>query len=240
VIVRGVVSAPAFHFSAYSTLAIQDDHNGGVLKLPVPDSSLDRYHPGDQIEAQGTVVMQFGMTMVAPDRITVLGRTAPPQPLDLSTLELQTPVHLGQLVRTRGTVQVRPGYNTGGVMILLPGSPEPYRLFIPRGPGATIGTLDTIRKGDTVRVSGIALQYSPTTPYNVGYELLVADIGDVVLIERPPAIATDDRHRYYCDLLVGFFLWTRSNAVCGRNAAAGGCLQSWRGRFSALRRLRRF
>ena len=47
VIVRGVVSAPAFHFSAFSTLGIQDEHNGGVLKLPVPDSSLDRYHPGD-------------------------------------------------------------------------------------------------------------------------------------------------------------------------------------------------
>ena len=214
VIVRGVVSAPAFHFSAYSTLAIQDDHNGGVLKLPVPDSSLDRYHPGDQIEAQGTVVMQFGMTMLVPERISVLGHTAPPQPKDLSTRELQTTVHLGQLVRTQGTVQEKPGYNTGGLMILLPGSPEPYRLFIPRGPGAAIGTLDTIRKGDTVRVSGIALQYSPTTPYNGGYELLVADMGDVVLMERPPAvpqpvIATG----ITAILLVSFFLWTRERRL---------------------------
>ena len=45
------------------------------LKLPLPDSSLDRYRPGDEIEAQGTVVMQFGMTMLEPERITVLGRT---------------------------------------------------------------------------------------------------------------------------------------------------------------------
>src|SRR6185369_11570641 len=146
VIVRGVVSAPAFHFSAYSTLAIQDDHNGGVLKLPVPDMSLDRYHPGDQIEAQGTVVMQFGMTMLSPERISVLGHTAPPQPKDLSTRELQTTMHLGELVRTQGTVQEKPGYNTWGVMILLPGRPEPYRLFIPRGPGAAMANLETIRK----------------------------------------------------------------------------------------------
>src|ERR1035437_10524962 len=44
VIVQGVVSTPAFHFAAeYSTLAIQDGCNGGVLKLPYPDSALDRY-----------------------------------------------------------------------------------------------------------------------------------------------------------------------------------------------------
>ena len=214
VIVRGVVSAPAFHFSAYSALAIQDEHNGGVLKLPVPDSSLDRYHPGDQIEVQGTVVMQFGMTMLAPEKITVLGHTAPPQPKDLSTRELQTTMHLGELVRTQGTVQERPGYNTGGVMILLPGRPEPYRLFIPRGPGAAIANLDTIRKGDTVRVSGIALQYSPTTPYNGGYELLVADIGDVVLIERPPAVPQPViAIGITAILLVSFFLWTRERRL---------------------------
>src|ERR1035437_9074388 len=43
VIVGGVVAAPACHFGEYSTLPIQDHHNGGVLKLPVPDASLDRY-----------------------------------------------------------------------------------------------------------------------------------------------------------------------------------------------------
>src|ERR1035437_4946593 len=52
VIVRGVVSAPAFHFAEYSTLAIQDGNNGGVLKVALPDSSLDRYHPGGELEAR--------------------------------------------------------------------------------------------------------------------------------------------------------------------------------------------
>src|ERR1035441_10444673 len=64
VIVHGVVSAPAFHFADYSTLAIQDGRNGGVLKVARPDASLDRYHPGEELEAEGTVVMQYGMTTV--------------------------------------------------------------------------------------------------------------------------------------------------------------------------------
>ena len=60
-------------------------------------------------------------------------------------------MHLGELVRIQGTVQENPGYNTGGAMILLPGRQEPYRLFIPRAPGADKANLDSIRKGDTVR-----------------------------------------------------------------------------------------
>src|SRR5664279_4627178 len=70
VTVRGVVSSHAYHFAEYSTLAIQDRHNGGVLRLPAADASLDHYHPGEEIEAEGTVVVQYGMTMLAPQKIT--------------------------------------------------------------------------------------------------------------------------------------------------------------------------
>jgi GAF domain-containing protein len=214
VIVRGVVSVPAFHFPTYSMLAIQDGHNGGVLRVPLPDSSLDRYHPGEEIEAQGTVITQYGMTMLVPEKLTLLGRTAAPQPKDLATRELQSTVHLGELVRLQGTVQENPGYNAGGALIALPGGQETYRLFVPRAPGADKANLDPIRKGYTVRATGIALQYCPTTPYNTGYELLVADIGDVVPIERPPAIPQPViASGITVVLLVGFFLWSRERRL---------------------------
>ena len=214
VIVRGVVSAPAFHFAEYSTLAIQDGNNGGVLKVALPDSSLDRYHPGDELEAEGTVVMQNGMTMVGPEKVTVLGRRAAPQPLDLSTRELQSTLHLGELVRTQGTVQEKPGYNGGGAVILLPGQEEIYRLFIPRAPGAGKADLEKIRKGDTVRVTGIALQYCPALPYNTSYELLVADASDVVPIERPPVVPQPViASGMVVVLLVSFFLWSRERRL---------------------------
>src|ERR1017187_1961517 len=213
-IVRGVGSAPGFHFAECSTLAIQDGNNGGVLKVALPDSSLDRYHPGDELEAEGTVVMQNGMTMVGPEKVTVLGRRAAPQPLDLSTRELQSTLHLGELVRTQGTVQEKPGYNGGGAVILLPGQEEIYRLFIPRAPGAGKANLEKIRKGDTVRVTGIALQYCPALPYNTSYELLVADASDVVPIERPPVVPQPViASGMVVVLLVSFFLWSRERRL---------------------------
>ena len=210
VTVRGVVSATAHHFAEYATLSIQDSHNGGVLKIALPDTSLDGYHPGEELEAQGTVIMQYGMTMVVPDKLTVLGRTAPPQPENLSIGELQNTVHMGKLVRTQGTVMEKPYYNSGGAVILLSGLQEPYGLFIPRAPGAPKVNLEPIRKGDTVRVTGVAVQYSPTTPYNSGYELLVAEVGDMVVIERAPAVPQPlIAGGITLLLLVGFFLWIR-------------------------------
>ncbi len=215
VIIQGVVSAPAFHFAEYSTLAIQDGPKGGVLKLPVPDSSLDRYHTGEVIEAQGTVVMQYGMTMLVPETVSVLGRAAVPQPKELTTRELQSTLHLGELVRTQGTVQEKPGYSTGvGALILLLGHEEPYRLFIPRASGAPRANLENIRKGDTVRVTGIAWQYCPTAPYNTTYELLVADSVDIVPIERPPAVPQPViASGITVVLLVGLFLWSRERRL---------------------------
>jgi CheY-like chemotaxis protein len=214
VVIRGVVSAPARHFVEYTTLSIQDSHNGGLLKVMLPDTWLDRYHPGDDLEAAGTVVMQYGMAMLVPDKITILGRTSPPQPKDISIGELQNTVHLGELVQTQGTVLEKPAYNSGGAVILLAGQLEPYRLFIPRAPGAAKANLEPIRKGDAVRVSGIALQYSPTTPYNTGYELLVPDIGDVVVIERSPAVPQPlIAIGITMVLLVSFFLWVRERRL---------------------------
>jgi CheY-like chemotaxis protein len=214
VIVRGVVSVPARRFAEYTTLSIQDGHNGGLLKVALPDTSLDRYHPGEELEARGTVIMQYGMTMVVPDEITVLGRTATPQPENLSVRQLQNTAHLGEVVRTQGTVAENPAYNSGGAVILLAGQQEPYRLFIPRPPGAPKTNLEPIRKGDTVRVAGIALQYSPTTPYNSGYELLVADIADVVVIERSPPVPQPlIAIGIAMILVVGFFLWSRERRL---------------------------
>lgn len=214
VVVRGVVSARSHHFADYTTLAFQDGRYGGVLKLPLPDASLDQYAPGDEIEAQGTVVMQYGMTMLVPEEILTLGHKDPPQPKDFSPQELQSTAPLGQLVRTQGTVQDKPTYNTGGALILLPGQTEPYRLFIPRAPGAPRANLQSVRKGDTVRVTGIALQYCPGTPYNTGFELVVNDIGDVVPIEHPPTVPQPViASGITVILLVSFFLWSRERRL---------------------------
>jgi CheY-like chemotaxis protein len=213
VVVRGVVSTSAFHFQEYSMLAIQDGRNAGVLKVPVADLSLNRYRAGDEIEVQGTVSAQYGMTMLQPERITVVDHKPPPQPRDLPPGDLQGMAHLGELVRTQNPVVIR-YRNAGGAGVFLSGPKENYRIFIPRSPGKDYANVDSIRPGDTVRATGIALQYCPAPPYNSGFELVVAGVGDIVLVEQPglipqPIIASG----ITVILLVGFFLWTRERRL---------------------------
>src|SRR3954453_7386485 len=52
VLIRGVVNAAAFHFTDYNLLSLEEDSYGGVLKVPSTDQWLDRFHPGDEIEAE--------------------------------------------------------------------------------------------------------------------------------------------------------------------------------------------
>ena len=70
---RGVVDAPAFHFPEYTVLALADGPGGGALELPHSDSRLDSLHPGDEIEATGTVAMLAGMVVIQPSSVTTVG-----------------------------------------------------------------------------------------------------------------------------------------------------------------------
>src|SRR5689334_15831033 len=64
VVVRGVVSMPSVSVTDYNVLAIEAGSGGGLIKVPAKDRSLDPYHPGDEVEITGKVVMQYGLPMV--------------------------------------------------------------------------------------------------------------------------------------------------------------------------------
>src|SRR5262249_53999376 len=53
--IAGTVNSTAFHFPAYSLLAIEKDGFGGVLQLAGKDLHADSFRPGDDVEATGTV-----------------------------------------------------------------------------------------------------------------------------------------------------------------------------------------
>jgi len=98
VAVRGVVSAPAYHFSGYSLLAIEDGRFGAVvatLQAPQPDGRLDGLHPGEEIEVVGAVSSIGGAVTIQPERITIVGRKVPPSPAEVSVPDLQGFRHLG-------------------------------------------------------------------------------------------------------------------------------------------------
>lgn len=213
VVVHGVVSAPAFHFAEFSMVAIQESHYGGVLKFPLTDTKLDRFHPGDELEVQGMVRVQYGMTVLEPEKIKVLDHKAPPTPRDLPPGELQSMAHLGQLVRTQSAA-LTSYKNSGGSGIFLAGPKDNYRVFIPRAPGQSYADLERIRPGDTVRVTGVALQYCPVPPFNTGFQLLVAGPSDMVAVERPALVPQAViASGVTVVLAVTFFLWSRERRL---------------------------
>ena len=178
-------------FRNYTTLAIQDGHGGGVLQVP-PCRTLRStdLRPGTKSKRTARWSMQYGMPMVLPESASICCSTS--RRLSRRTCrwrELQDMQHLGELVRTQGTVQDKPGYNQGGAIISLPGKQEPYRLFIPRAARARRGQSGSGFTRATPSASPASrCNTVPTAPYNSGYELLVAEIGDIVLVERPPVV----------------------------------------------------
>ena len=91
VTVRGVVSAPAYHFPDYALLAIDDGRFGAVVaavQSPQRDARLDGLHPGDEIEVVGTVSSTAGAVTIQPERITITGRKSPPVPEEVSVQDL--------------------------------------------------------------------------------------------------------------------------------------------------------
>jgi GAF domain-containing protein/CheY-like chemotaxis protein len=211
VTVHGVVSAPSYHFLDHTVLPIQDARSGGVLLVPANDKWLDRFRPGDEVDAVGKVSMQAGMTVVLPESIVATGHEPPPEPDEVPLADLDGFRYLGRLVRTEGLI-AEPGYNTGGAYVNLALRRGIYKVFIPQSSGHSRASVESFHSGDRVRVTGIAFQYCPTQPYNRLFELLVGDAASVVPIpaERswgvePPVVAAG----LGAALLVGFLLWNR-------------------------------
>ena len=194
VTVRGVVSAPAYHFPDYALLAIDDGRFGAVVaavQSPQRDARLDGLHPGDEIEVVGTVSSTAGAVTIQPERITITGRKSPPVPEEVSVQDLQGFRYLGRLVHTQGRV-TEIGNTTAGDFALIAAPAATYRIFFPRARNQPPLSTPEYKVGDTVQAAGVAFQYCPYPPYNQWFELLVADPAEVVIVARnwfvPPLV----------------------------------------------------
>jgi CheY-like chemotaxis protein len=213
VTVHGTVSMPPFRFPDYALLPIQDAANGGVLRLALSESLLNAFQPGDEVEAQGTVGTQFGMTVVQPESVMVLGHKQAPTPIPMSPKDAMAFANLGRLIRVEGVVQNK-GYNSGGSVIWVGNSKQPYKIFLPQSPSGANAEISHILPGDTIRVTGIALQYCPRPPNNKDWELLAADMNSVAVIassasSAPPIIIG----AIALIVLIGVFLWSRERRI---------------------------
>lgn len=211
VVVRGIVSAPAFHFPQYSILAIQDDRGRAtVLKVLSADTRLDASHPGDEVEAQGTVTFFNGDLCIVTDVLQVLGRKTPPTPIDLSIAELQNVNYQGRLVHISTHLKQVGDTSAGGELV----ADRLIRIFLPRTHAQTTPNFVDFNPGDDVRVTGVAFQYCPRPPYNTGFEVLVNDPAQVIRAERQWAVSPIVlASGVTVVLLIAVFLWSREHRL---------------------------
>jgi GAF domain-containing protein/CheY-like chemotaxis protein len=211
--IRGVVATGAYHLPGYTLLAIQDPGGGGVLQMPQGNIQLYSYHPGDELEVEGTVQSLFGAVTVVPTHIDVLGRKRVPETLHVPVRELMSSRYIGMLVRTEGKV-AEASYNSGGAYLTLSSANGLYKLFIPQSPDRPMPSIDRFNIGDTVRATGTAFQYCPKPPYNRWFELVVRDTGDIVALERswflPPGVIAGGLGVL---LVGGFMVWSRERRM---------------------------
>jgi GAF domain-containing protein/CheY-like chemotaxis protein len=216
VTVRGVVSAPAYHFPGYAVVAIDDGRFGAVLatlQSPQPDTRLDGVHPGEEIEVVGTVFSIAGAVTIRPERIAITGRKDPSAPAEASIQDLQGFRYLGRLVHTKGRV-TEIGRTTAGDYALIAASPAPYRIFLPRAQNQPPLSRPEYKVGDTVQAAGVAFQYCPYPPYNQWFEILVADPAGIAIAARswfiPPLALTGGIGLV---LAAAFLLWSHDHRL---------------------------
>jgi GAF domain-containing protein/CheY-like chemotaxis protein len=190
--VRGTVSAGPFFFPTYTVLTIEENGFGAPLEtLGSQDVHLEGFRPGDVLEASGTVSSLAGMVTVLIDAVIVTAHHPPPAAGDVPLRDLLDFRYLGRLVRTRGSIQAI-GDTVSGSSVTIGQNGVTYRLFLPRAADRPQPGLSGMSIGDEVEVTGAAFQYVPRLPYNRGFELLVANPSDIVLLSRswsvPPLV----------------------------------------------------
>jgi CheY-like chemotaxis protein len=207
VTVSGIVNSSAFRFPTYALLAIEQDGSGAVLQLGGKEMQPDSFHPGDRVEASGTVDALQGAVVIRVDRIKKVGQVSPPHPKVVAVRDLLAFPYLGRLVRTECQIVDVGDAANGGYLVT-----ESYMIFIP-SPLALHASLKDF-KGKTVSVTGVAYQFCQRPPYNHNFQLLVNDLGDITTREpnRFPSPVTLAAALGLM-LFVGFLLWSRERRL---------------------------
>ncbi len=187
VVVRGVVSSRAFHFPEYAMLPFEDAQFGAVVEVAGDGPQIDKYSPGDEIEVAGTVSSHAGMVTILPNAIRILGSKPAPTPQTLAPESLLGFRYLGKLIHTSGKI-TETGETVAGPYILVATSRGDLRLFLPHARNVRSADIDKFRVGDTVKATGVALQYCPTPPYDRWFEILLRDPTQLVLTNRGPLV----------------------------------------------------
>ncbi len=178
--IEGIVTTKAVNFGEYAHLPIRGDDAKGVL-LERPRGALDGFVPGDVVGATGTVSHRAGAPVLVLDSISKRGRREPPEPLKIEIADLSRFETIGNYV-TVDAYAVILGRNAGGDVLVVGDGDSSLSVFYPRF--TTRQGIRDYKPGDKLRITGIASQYCPVAPFDHGYQLLVDDPAQIILIAR--------------------------------------------------------
>ena len=182
VAVVGQVSARALRASDAFVIPIQDSAGFGLL-IDGSALQIDGFSPGDWIQARGVVTTHAGVPMLTVRDIQKYQTLQSPAPRTVLLSELNSDRYGGVLVTTEGVV-TRFVENASGDLLSIGDAPDTIEVFLSKTRGNNGRSLSGFRRGDRVRLTGIASQYCTDPPYNHGYRVLLPDVSGIALIGR--------------------------------------------------------
>ena len=139
--------------------------------------------PGDVVTATGRVGMYASTVELLPDALQVVGRAAPPNPIEVHAEELIGPRWSGVLVRTRGKIEkvVR---EEDYADVSLGTSRGPLHVHI----AGTSYNVDSLVDGALIEVTGIASQYKRRTATTPDFEVLPRTSADLKIVRSSATV----------------------------------------------------
>ena len=185
----GTVTTKAINFGEYAHLPIRgEDGKGGLLERG--RETLDEFAPGDVVEATGVVNQRTGVPVLVIEQILRHGHLEAPKPLKVTAGELSRFENVGSYVTLDAYVGSI-GQNAGGDILVISGNGASISVFYPRFTRWNKPGIQAYNAGDKVRVEGIASQYCPVEPFDHGFQLLIDDPKQIILLQRGWLIPPD-------------------------------------------------
>ena len=180
-----VVSKPVWAIEAY-LVAIRDDSGFGIV-LQGTGEQFEKITPGEFIQVDGWIRRHNGMPVVVPVDIKPTGRKANVPIFELKPSELATFRYTGFAVVTEGRV-IATGETSAGETLTIADARGRVGVFLSKQRRDDDLSLERVRLGDRVRVSGIVIQDCPLPPFDRYFQVLAAGSAEIVVLETTNGI----------------------------------------------------
>jgi len=179
VAVEGTATVADGTFSSQDRLLCIQDDTGGVFLRGLRGAT--RVRVGDRLRVQGRLTQHNGREIISNCKVEKIG-TRVVVPAAVSCADLRSERFSGRLVTVKGMIAKKTG-NRGGTILIIQDDTGQMAVYVarfwPHPP-----ELDRFRRGDTIRVTGIATQYDPVSPFDAFYEIHPRSEDDVRLLGR--------------------------------------------------------